>query len=146
MTTAQSDLIKALNEALADEYAQFVEMATQASITSGTEALYLKPFFEKQAEGALAHAAALRERIFFLGGVPTTQVGSARVHKTAQEALSAGVAQHEKLAEGYRALLNLVQRHKGKDGDILYEAIEEILEGEQNDLEAFERLSGQVGN
>lgn len=145
MSQSSADLLKALNDALADEYAQFVEMATQASITSGPEALYLKAFFEKQAEGALRHAGLLRERIFFLGGVPTTKVGAAQVFPDARRALEGGVAQHEKLVARYRELLSLVQKHKGKDGDVLYETIESILEGEQDDLEAFQRLAGRVG-
>ncbi len=135
------ELVKALNEALAEEYAQYIEMATQAAVTRGPDALTLKPFFEEQAAGALAHAALLRERIFNLGGTLSTGVGEVRVHPSSGEALEAGAGQHRTLVQRYRDLLALAVRHQMKDGDLLYETLEEILDGEQRDLEAFRRLS-----
>jgi bacterioferritin (cytochrome b1) len=84
------ELIDALNAALADEYAQHIEMATQAAVTRGPDARTLKPFLEEQATSALAHAALLRERVFNLGGTPTTAVGKIHVHGTAAEALAVG--------------------------------------------------------
>lgn len=130
-----------LNELLSLEYAQYIEMATQASITSGTEALYMKKFFEEQAEGALRHASLLRERIFFLGGTPLTKPAEATIYKTTQEALSAGINDHKRFIELYRNALTSIKK---SDGNILYETIEEILEDEQKDLEAFVRLSGEL--
>ncbi len=136
-----SHIVDMLNEMLADEYSQYIEMVTQASLLTGEQALYLKEFFEKQAEGALIHAGKLRERIFFLGGKPTTHVGQVKVHNTPKEAITAGIADHQHLVQRYRKILSAVKR---PDGDILYETIEEILEGEQEDLEIFERLAGKI--
>lgn len=126
---------------LAEEYAQFIEMATQASMITGDQALYLREFFEKQAQTSLQHAAMLRERIFFLGGTISTKVGDVKIFPTTKEAIEAGISDHKKLVEKYRKLLSAIRR---PDGDILYETIEEILEEEQKDLEAFRRLAGKV--
>lgn len=143
MSKGENGLVQALNEALADEYAQYLEMATQATLVTGDQALYYKEFFEKQAEGALRHAAILRERIFFLGGRPSVKTGEAKVYSTVKEAVQAGLEEHKKLVSRYREILTRINR---KDGDILYEAIEDILEDEQDDLEAFQRLAGKVGS
>jgi bacterioferritin (cytochrome b1) len=141
MKEVPAHIIEMLNEALADEYAQYIEMATQASVLTGEQALYLKAFFEQQAAGALMHAGTLRERIFFLGGKPSTKVSHVKIHTTPKEAINAGVADHHQFVDRYRKILSSVKR---PDGDILYEAIEEILEGEQEDLETFQRLSGKI--
>lgn len=138
---ADKNAIEMLNEMLADEYAQFIEMATQASIVTGDQALYMREFFEKQAHGSLNHAAMLRERIFFLGGTISTKVGDVRVYPTTKEAIEAGISDHKKFVEKYRKLLSAIRR---PDGDILYETVEEILEEEQKDLEAFRRLAGKL--
>lgn len=130
-----------LNDALEDEYAQYIEMATQAAIVSGEQALYVKAFFEQQAQGSLLHAEKLRERIFFLGGTPSTKVGGTKVYPTPVEALKAGVDEHQRLVDRYRKILVSIKR---SDGDILYETIETILEGEQEDLESFRRLAGRI--
>ncbi|MBI4243060.1 MAG: ferritin-like domain-containing protein [Planctomycetes bacterium] len=132
-------VIEILNELLSQEYAQYIEMATQASVTAGEESLYLKSFFEGQAAGSLKHAELLRERIFFLGGIPTTKVGDTTVFATSREAISAGTEDHKRFVELYRSALTAIKR---TDGNILYETIEEILEGEQEDLESFIRISG----
>src|SRR6185295_466790 len=141
MKEVPSHIVDMLNEALADEYAQYIEMATQAAVLTGEQALYLKAFFDQQAAGALLHAGTLRERIFFLGGKPTTKVNHVKIHGTPKEAILAGVTDHQHLVERYRKILSSVKR---PDGDILYEAIEGILEGEQEDWEMFQRLAGKV--
>lgn len=141
MNKEHKDVVDALQGALADEYAQYLEMATQASIVTGDPALYYKEFFEKQAEGALRHAGILRERIFFLGGQPGTAVGQAHVYPTVKEAIQTALEDHKKLVDRYRKILTQINR---KDGDVLYEAIEDILEDEQDDLEAFQRLAGKI--
>jgi bacterioferritin (cytochrome b1) len=142
MKEVPAHVIDLINEALANEYAQYIEMATQGSLLIGQEALFLKDFFEKQANGALMHAAILRERIFFLGGKPTTHVNTPHIYHTTKEAIDAGVIDHQRFVDQYRKILSSIKR---PDGDILYEAIEEILEGEQEDLELFQRLAGKVG-
>lgn len=141
MKEGSSAIVAMLNEMLADEYAQYIEMATQGSLLKGEQALYLKEFFDKQAAGSLMHAGILRERIFFLGGKPGTAVGQVKVYETPKEAIQAGVEDHQSFVQRYRKILISLKR---SDGDILYEAIEEILEGEQEDLESFQRLAGAI--
>lgn len=134
-------IVEMLNEALADEMGQYLEMATQAAITSGEQALYLKSFLESQAAGALDHAAKLRERVYFLGGTPSMKVGPAKLHASFDSLAKAGVEDHRRFVDTYRKLLVSIKR---TDGDLLYETIEELLEAEQRDLEAWTRLAGQV--
>lgn len=141
MKPKTEEIIAALNKALALEYGNYIQMATQAAILTGLESVYLQTFFQKQADVSLVHAALLRDRIFFLGGRPTMDVGAREVKADAREAIALNLRQSAEPVAVYRHLLKLVPRVEGAK---LFETLEHIYEDEQEDLEEFQRLANKI--
>jgi bacterioferritin len=85
-----------------------------------------------------AHADTLRDRITALGGTPTMEVSKDDLipAKTLKEILDVNINEEKKAIALYRSLLKMVEH----DEVILYEAIEHIIEDEQEHLEELERL------
>lgn len=65
-------LLEGLNVDLAHEYGAAIQYSYSASVVSGIYRSSLKPFFEKEITDELSHASYLSEKIYTLGGQPTT--------------------------------------------------------------------------
>jgi bacterioferritin len=85
-----------------------------------------------------AHADTLRDRITALGGTPTMEVSKDDLipAKTLKEILDVNINEEKKAIAFYRSILKMVEHEEV----ILYEAIEHIIEDEQEHLEELERL------
>lgn len=66
------NLIKALNAALADEWATVIRYTYHASIVQGFTGLVLRDFYANEINSELEHARFLTQMIVDLGGEPTT--------------------------------------------------------------------------
>lgn len=138
----RKSVIEALNEALKIEMGSHIQNVTQGAVLQGMDSLTLRPLFEKMAEENLRHAAVLRERIFFLGGTPTMDVGARQVARDTKEVISINLKEAKDVVDHYRAIFKMLP--KDEEGSKLFEVIEDILESEYEDLETFQRLAGQV--
>ena len=135
-------IIDALNEALKIEMGSYIQNVTQGAVLQGLESLTLKPLFEKMAEENLRHAAILRERIFFLGGTPTMEIGPREVARETGEVININLRQSKEVIDRYRSLFQMMS--KEEEGSKLFEVLEDILEAEYDDYETFQRLAGKV--
>ncbi|MBI4482036.1 MAG: ferritin [Acidobacteria bacterium] len=131
-------MIKALNDALAQEHACQIRYLTHAAVITGPYAQAVAGRLKEIAEDEEKHAAQLRERITALGGTPTMEVARAELifARTLKEILEVNLKEEEKAITLYRSLLRAAQ----EEGEILYETIEEILQDEQEHKEELERL------
>lgn len=134
-------IIKALNETLAMEMGSYIQNVTQSMLLQGIESAYIRPIFDKMAQENLLHATLLRERIFFLGGEPTMEVGERKVSQNLKDVLEINLKQAKEVVEMYRKLLDMVPQEEGSK---LFEVLEGILEAEYEDYETFQRFSGKV--
>src|SRR3989304_5510756 len=106
-------IVKALNETLAMEMGSYIQNVTQSMLLQGIESAYVRPIFDKMAQENLLHAALLRERIFFLGGEPTMEVGDRKVAKNLSEVLEINLKQAKEVVDMYRKLLDMVPQEEG---------------------------------
>ena len=135
---SKANLVKRLNDALAQEHACQIRYLTHAAAVTGPWADAVAARLKEIAEDEKQHAIKLRDRITALGGVPTMDVARDDLipAKKLKEIIDINLKEEMKAIELYRELLRAV----GTEGELLYETIEEILQDEQEHQEELERL------
>ena len=131
-------VIKILNDALAQEHACQIRYLTHAAMITGPYAEAVEARLKEIAGDEREHADTLRDRITALGGTPTMEVSKDDLipAKTLKEILDVNINEEKKAVSFYRAILKMVEHEEV----ILYEAIEHVIEDEQEHLEELERL------
>src|SRR5439155_15796438 len=114
-----------LNEALAQEHACQIRYLTHAAVITGPYAEAVAKRLTEIAEDEKEHAIKLRDRITALGGTPVMEVARQDLipAKTLREIVDVNLKEEDRAIAHYRALLQAA----GREGDILYETIEDIL-------------------
>lgn len=135
---SKEKLLKMLNDALAQEHACQIRYLTHAAVITGPYAEAVANRLKEIAEDEKNHAIELRDRITALGGTPTMEIAKDDLipAKTLKEILQVNLKEEEKAIKHYRSLLHAV----AQEGEILYEAIEDIIKDEQEHKEELERL------
>jgi bacterioferritin len=131
-------LLKALNDALAQEHACQIRYLTHAAVITGPYAEPVAKRLKEIAEDEKDHAIQLRDRITALGGTPTMEIAKEDLipAKTLKEILQVNLKEEDKAIQLYRFILQLA----GQEGGILYETVEDILQDEQEHKEELQRL------
>lgn len=131
-------ILKFLNDALAQEHACQIRYRTHAAVISGPYAEAVEGRLKEIAEDEKEHADTLRDRITALGGTPTMEVARDDLipAKGLKEILDVNISEEKKAIAMYRSILKLVDHEEV----ILYEAIEHVIEDEQEHLEELDRL------
>lgn len=133
-------ILTKLNQMLKMEHGCIIRYKTYGVTTKGLYAEVIEKLFDHIAEEEEEHAGMLRQRIDALGGNPTTEVVSAEVKYGAplQDVLDQNIQWEKEAISGYKDLFSSIT----KENIILYEAIEHILEDEEEHLEELQRLKG----
>lgn len=131
-------LLKALNEALAQEYACYIRYLTHAAVITGPYAKAVASQLKEIAEDEEVHAQKLRDRIVGLGGTPTMQVEEKDLitASSLKKILEVNLKEEDKAIAMYRSILKEIK----EEGGLVFETIEDILEDEQEHKEELERL------
>lgn len=84
---SRAELIRGLNEDLANEYTAVITYRTYASKVQGPWRMELRAFFEGEIPDELLHAQKLCDKIVALGGEPTLEPKPVKPASTAKEML-----------------------------------------------------------
>ena len=135
---SKENLVKMLNEALAQEHACQIRYLTHAAVITGRYEELASNRLKEIAEDEKNHAIQLRDRITALGGTPTMEIAKEGLipARTLKEILQVNLSEEETAIKLYRSILRAV----GQEGEILYETVEEILKDKQEHKEELERL------
>ncbi len=135
---SKENLVKMLNEALAQEHACQIRYLTHAAVITGPYAELVGNRLKEIAEDEKNHAIQLRDRITALGGTPTMETAKEGLipARSLKEILQVNLSEEETAIKLYRSILLAV----GQEGEILYETVEGILKDEQEHKEELERL------
>lgn len=95
------DLIKVLKEAVSLEYTAAVQYNQHSVLVTGRDRALFEGFFKERAEEALGHAKLWGDRIVYLGGVPTAEVGAIRQSTDLVEMLEMDLEIEKKAVEVY---------------------------------------------
>jgi len=131
----QKAVIKALNDALALEYAAVVQYAQYSYCVKGFRRLAVAGWFFEQATTSLTHARMMGDKIVALGGIPTTQVGPVREAQDLTSMVKLSLEMERRSVESYQTALTLAA-----DDTALRVLLETRIEAEQADVEELEKM------
>ena len=131
-------LIDVLNQAVSLEYTAVVQYNQHSMLLTGPDREVFEELFNKQAAEALTHAKMWGEKIVYLGGVPTVEVGEVRQSTNLTEMLEMDLELETRAVEAY-SLARDVCGHV----PTAY-LLEDQIIAEQDDVEHLAKILGQV--
>jgi len=131
---ASEELKNMLNDAIAREIQVSIQYMWQHVQWSGVKAFAVSEEFQTIAVQEMKHAEKIAERLFYLGGTPTTKPSPIFVGKTLKEMLTQDVKDEENAIKMYKGIIEKAE----KEGDLTTAFIfREILEEEEGHHDFF---------
>lgn len=134
---ASKELLEMLNQGVAREIQVSVQYMWQHVQWSGIAHYSVKDELKKIAIAEMKHAEAIAERLFYLGGTPTTKPDPIFVGETLKEMLSKDLRDEEGAVQLYKATVVKAE----SEGDITTAQIfKKILQDEEEHHDFFQSL------
>ncbi len=133
----KDELIRFLNEDLANELAAIVQYITYSAQVTGPHRPPLVEFLLKEVPDEQGHAEFLANKIVALGGIPTTKPAAVATAETTKELFEAALVAELKAVEGYKRRAEQAEEF-GDRG--LQVKLEDMLSDETGHAEEIERI------
>lgn len=134
-------LLGMLNQAIAREIQVAIQYMWQHVMWGGVKGFAVKDAFEGIAVEEMKHAEKIAERLYYLGGIPTTKPDPINVGKTLSEMIKQDIQDEENAIQMYKQINELAL----KEGDVTTAHIfREILEQEEDHHDTFTTLFEEV--
>ncbi len=134
---ASKELLDLLNQAIAGELQVCIQYMWQHVLWSGTEHFAVKDEFKRIAIDEMKHAEAIAERLFYLGGRPTTQPSEIKIGDNLKEMLEQDKKDEESAIELYKKIIKKAE----EEGDVTTAFLfKEILKDEEEHHDTFVSL------
>jgi len=138
---ASKELLELLNKAIAREIQVSIQYMWQHVQWSGVKAFAVKDELEDIAKTEMKHAEKIAERLFYLGGIPTTKPEPIFVGKTLKEMVEQDRKDEEGAIKLYKQIIDLAR----KEGDeVTNRLFREILEDEEEHHDTFTTLLEEI--
>ena len=137
-----SDKLKGrLNDAIAREIQVSIQYMWQHVQVIGVKGVAVQDKFQSVAIAEMKHAEKIAERLWYLGGTPTTKPDTIKVGGSLKEFLELDVQAEVEAIEMYRDIIELAQ----KEGDVSTAFMfKEILEQEEEHHDLFTTMLEEV--
>jgi bacterioferritin len=130
-------LLDILNSAIARELQVAIQYMWQHVQWSGVKGFAVQEELKKTAITEMKHAEKIAERLFYLGGTPTTKPEPIFVKKTLKEMIAQDMKDEKNAIDLYKSIIEMAQ----KEGDVTTAFIfKEILEDEEEHHDTFTTL------
>jgi bacterioferritin len=130
-------LLDILNSAIARELQVAIQYMWQHVQWSGVKGFAVQEELKKIAITEMKHAETIAERLFYLGGIPTTKPEPIFVKKTLKEMVVQDVKDEKNAIDLYKTIIDMAQ----KEGDTTTAFIfKQILEDEEDHHDTFTTL------
>lgn len=129
-----SELLELLNKAIAREIGVSVQYMWQHVMAMGMKSPEVKDIFEDIAIEEMKHAEKIAERLFYLGGTPTTKPTPIKVGGSLKEMVEADLEAENEAIEMYRKIIDLASENEDSTTRLLFE---EILTAEEEHKHTF---------
>jgi bacterioferritin len=134
---ASEKLLDMLNQAIAREIQVSIQYMWQHVQWSGVKGFAVQEELKQIAVVEMKHAETIAERLFYLGGIPTTKPSPIFVGKTLKEMIAQDVKNEVDAIDLYQKIVALAR----KEGDETTNRIfREILEQEEDHHDTFTTL------
>lgn len=138
---ASKKLLGMLNDAIAGELQVSIQYMWQHVQWKGVKHFSVKDEFEKIGIEEMKHAEMIADRLFYLGGIPTTKPQPIVVGESLKEMLAADIKAEVMTIKLYKEIITLAL----KEGDPTTAHIfTEILEDEEEHHDTFQGLTEEV--
>ena len=102
MSITKGKLLVELNDDISREYASEIQYIQHASVITGAQYESIRKELLVHAQEELQHAVMLSDQVVFLGGTPTTNVGSMEVSNDSLEMLKQDLQRESHAIERYK--------------------------------------------
>jgi len=134
---ASKKLLDMLNKAIAREIQVAIQYMWQHVMWGGVKGFAVKDAFEEIAVEEMKHAEKIAERLYYLGGIPTTKPEPIKVGRTLKDMVTQDVKDEVNAIKMYKQI-NVMAL---KEGDVTTAHIfREILEQEEDHHDTFTTL------
>ena len=141
VTKVSNDLKEMLNMAIARELQVSVQYMWQHVEVRGVKGVAVQGKFQEVAIVEMKHAERIAERLWYLGGTPTTKPAPIEVGKSLKEFLELDTKAEVEAIEMYKKIVEMAQ----KEGDIATaHMFREILEDEEEHHDLFTTMLEEV--
>ena len=130
-----SDKLKdLLNKAIAREIQVSIQYMWQHIQVVGVKGVAVQDKFQQTAIAEMKHAEKIAERLWYLGGTPTTKPAPIEVGKSMKEFLELDTKAEVEAIEMYREIIELANKEKDVTTAFIFK---EILEDEESHHDLF---------
>jgi bacterioferritin len=138
---ASKKLLEMLNGAIAREMQVSVQYMWQHVQWIGVKGYATKDAFESIARQEMKHAETIAERLFYLGGIPTTKPDPINVGDALKEMVAQDVKDEEKAIAMYKQIIEMARKEGDETTAFIFM---EILKDEEDHHDTFTTLLEQV--
>jgi len=128
------ELLELLNKAIAREIGVSVQYMWQHVMAMGMKSPEVKDVFKDIAIVEMKHAEKIAERLFYLGGVPTTKPTTIKVGDSLEEMVETDLKAEDEAIEMYMKIIELAGRENDSTTRLMFE---EILTEEEEHKHTF---------
>ena len=137
-----SDQLKdLLNKAIAREIQVSIQYMWQHIQVVGVKGVAVQDKFQQTAIAEMKHAEKIAERLWYLGGTPTTKPAPIEVGKSMKEFLELNTKAEVEAIEMYREIIELANKEKDVTTAFIFK---EILEDEESHHDLFTTMLEEV--
>jgi bacterioferritin len=141
VTKVSDELKSMLNDAIAREIQVIVQYMWQHVQVMGVKAYAVRDEFKNVAIDEMKHAEKIAERLWYLGGTPTTKPSPIHIGESLKDFLEYDVQAEIEAVEMYRKIIALATA----EGDVTTAFIfKEILEDEEEHHDIFTTMLEEV--
>lgn len=133
-----AELIGILNEAVSLEYTAVIQYNQHSVLVTGRDRVLFEDFFKDSAKESLGHAKMWAERIVYLGGVPSVEVGDIRQSSNVMEMLEMDLEIEQRAVETY------TRAHRVCKHEPTRYMLENHILDEDKDVEEIKKFLGKV--
>jgi bacterioferritin len=134
VTKASEKLKGMLNDAIAREIQVGIQYMWQHVQVIGVKGIAVQDRFKQTAIAEMKHAEAIAERLWYLGGTPTTKPAAIRVGESLKEFLELDTKAEEEAIVLYKQIIELAQKETDVTTAFMFK---EILEDEEQHHDLF---------
>lgn len=135
------ELKEVLNKAIAREIQVSVQYMWQHVQVMGVRGVAVQDKFKQTAIAEMKHAEKIAERLWYLGGTPTTKPSVIEVGKTLKEFLELNTKAEVEAIEMYRQIIEMANKEKDVTTAFMFK---EILEDEEEHHDLFTTMLEEV--
>lgn len=128
------EFLDMLNKAIAREIGVSVQYMWQHVMALGMKSPEIKDVFEDIAIEEMKHAEKIAERLFYLGGVPTSKPTPIKVGGSLEEMIESNLQAENEAIEMYRKIIDMASEREDSTTRLLFE---EILTAEEEHKHTF---------